>query len=498
MMKKNYLIFNLILLVMFSSCSEETITGEDFGTVEGRVVNAVTFQPLANAKIFSNPSSSIVFTDADGKFSIPKVKVGEYSFEAQKDGYVTKFEAATVSLNNTVSLIFELKLSTSNNKPPTAPVLVSPDDNAVNQNLEFDLKWTGSDPDKDSLTYEIKLRKDSSNDIVVYSNIKEPTYKLKELSYSTKYYWQISASDGINEPVLSEVRSFTTTSFPNSRFTLVKKVNDNNVIYSGDNSGNVLQLTSSTANSWRPRKNNLINKIAFIRSSGSQNHIYTMNLDGSGIFKVTNSVPIAGFNSDYINYSWNTSGSQIIYPYFDKLYKINRDGSGLVKIFQTPNGKLISECDWSFDSSRIALKVNDVNGYNAEIYVIDNSGNVVSQVISGLQGAIGGLNFNVTSTILIFTRDVSGFESANYRQLDTRVFQYVFSTGIASEVSLDKPSGTIDLDARYSPNESEIIITNTSNDGLSMKNIIRFVPDINNAGTSRTVIFPDAYMPDWE
>ncbi|MFT7396609.1 MAG: hypothetical protein ACI96G_001370, partial [Flavobacterium sp.] len=31
---------------------------------------------------------------------------------------------------------------------------------------------------------------------------------------------------------------------------------------------------------------------------------------------------------------------------FVKLYRINNDGSGLIKIYQTPNGKFISECDW--------------------------------------------------------------------------------------------------------------------------------------------------------
>jgi hypothetical protein len=56
-----------------------------------------------------------------------------------------------------------------------------------------------------------------------------------------------------------------------------------------------------------------------------------MNPDGSGVFKVTNAVPI-GFNPDFINFSWNASGSEIIYPYFDKLYKINKDGS-LTKIY---------------------------------------------------------------------------------------------------------------------------------------------------------------------
>jgi len=498
MMKNIYLKFSLVLLVMLFSCSEEKITGEEFGIVEGKVVSAVTFLPLANAKVFSNPNSSIVFTDEQGKFSIQGVKVGQYSFEAQKEGYITKFESATVNANSVINLVFEVKLSTTNNKPPTSPVLVSPVDNAINQNLEINLSWTASDPEKDSLTYEITLRKDTSSDVKVYSNIKKPKFTLKDLTYSTKYYWQISVSDGVNPPVLSMVNSFTTTSFPNGRFLFVKKVADNNVIYSGNDTGAQLQLTSSEVNSWRPRKNNQSKKIAFIRASGSQNHIYTMNPDGSAVFKVTNSIPIAGFNPEFINFSWNTSGSQIIYPYFDKLYRINSDGSGLTKIYQTADGKFISECDWSFDSTKIALKVNNADGYSAEIFVINASGVIVSQVISGLNGAIGGLNFSVTGQKIIFTRDISGFEDANYRQLDTRVFQYVFSTGLTTEIGIDKLTGTLDLDPRYSPNEAEIIIVNTSNDGLSVKNIVRFTPSINNLGASRIVLFSNAYMPDWE
>jgi hypothetical protein len=50
--------------------------------------------------------------------------------------------------------------------------------------------------------------------------------------------------------------------------------------------------------------------------------------------------------------------------------------------------------------------------------VINTSGIVVNQVLSGIAGAVG-LNF---SQKLAFTRDVSGYEDANYRQLDTRVF----------------------------------------------------------------------------
>ncbi len=497
-MKNIYLTLSLSLLFFFSSCSEEKISGEDFGTVEGRVVSAITFKPLENVKVFSNPSSSIVFTDSDGRFSIPKIKVGQYSFEAQKDSYITKFEPGAVVINGTTSLVFELKLATTNNKPPSSPVLVSPADNVTNQSLEVNLAWTTTDPEKDVLTYEITLRNDKNSDVIVYSDISATNYTLTGLTYSTKYYWQLSASDGINSPVISAVKSFTTKAFPNARFLFVKNVNDNNVIFSGNDSGDQLQITNSATNSWRPRKNNQSQKIAFIRSSGSQNHIYTMKPDGSEVFKVTSAVPISGFNSEFINFSWNTSGSQIIYPYFDKLYKINKDGSGLAKIYQTPDGRFISECDWSNDGTKIALKINNASGYNAEILVINQSGVVLNQVLSGINGAIGGLNFSVTGQKIIFTRDLSGYENANYRQLDTRIYQYVFSSGIISDIGLDKPSGTLDLDVRYSPSESELIFVNTSNDGLSTKNIVKLVPSSSSASATRTVLFSNASMPDWE
>ncbi|SEA03997.1 Carboxypeptidase regulatory-like domain-containing protein [Flavobacterium gillisiae] len=497
-MKDIYIRFSLVFLVLMMSCSEDKFAGEEFGTVEGKVVSAIDFKPLVNVKVFSSPNTSIVFTDEEGKFVVDNVKVGDYSFEAQKDGYIAKFEAATVNANKTTNLVFELKLSTTNNKAPTAPVLVSPTENAINQALEVNLTWTATDPEKDSLKYEVILRKDSSNDVVIYSDISKLNYTLKGLTYSTKYYWQVSVSDGINSPVLSAIRTFTTTAFPNARFLFVKKESDNYVIYSGDENGNQLQLTNSSINSWRPRKNNQVKKIAFIRSSGAQNHIYTMNPDGSGILKVTNSVPIAGFNSDFITYSWNASGSQIIYPYFDKLYRINNDGSGLTMIYQTPNGKFISECDWSNDGAKIALKVNNASGYNAEIYVINTAGTVINQVVSGTTGAIGGLNFAVNGEKLVFTRDVSGFEAANYRQLDTKVFQHILSTNFTSEIGLDKPQGTVDLDVRYSPNEAELILMNTSNDGISVKNIVKYTPSITNLSVIRTILFKDASMPDWE
>lgn len=110
-MKNIYLkITCFALLVALFSCSEEKIVGEEFGNVEGKVVNAIDFKPLANVKVFSNPNSSIVFTDEEGKFVVTNVKVGDYSFEAQKEGYITKFEPVAVNKDKPTNLVFELKL----------------------------------------------------------------------------------------------------------------------------------------------------------------------------------------------------------------------------------------------------------------------------------------------------------------------------------------------------------------------------------------------------
>ncbi len=494
-MKNSYIKLSLFFLILLVSCSEDSLEEIQFGTVSGRVVKSGSFEPIANVKVFSNPNSSIVFTDEDGKFSMIDVVVGDYSYQAKKEGYITKFEAATVTNGANTELVFELELSTSENRPPDTPVLVSPADNATNQNIQVNLTWTATDPDDDALTYQVILKNDANPNEVIYSDITDTSFQLTNLVYGVKYFWQVTASDGINDLVYSSIKSFTTINFPTTRYLYVKKIGQNNVIFTSDDNGNEIQLTDSATNSWRPRKNNQSNKIAFIRSNGAQNHIYIMNPDGTNAFKVTSSVPIAGFNSDYINFSWNTNGSQIIYPNFDRLYRINSNGSGLTQVYQTTGGKLISECDWSFDGTKIALKTNNLSGYTAEVFVISSTGTFLTQVITPVSGAVGGLNFSVSGQKLLFTRDISGFENANYRQLDTRIFQHVFSTGTTSEISTQKPPGTVDLDVRYSPNEAEVIFVNTSNDFLSTRYIQKY-----EIGTleSRETLFVGATMPDWE
>lgn len=490
----NIKIVFLVFLFCFS-CSEEPFQENGVGTLTGRVVEAETFVPLANVKVSSSPNSGVVYTDSTGNFTIENIPNGDYAFEARKDNYITKFEGATIYINQTTQLTFELSPQEEENFPPNMPVLISPNDNVIDQPLNVTITWSCEDPENDELTYKVILRNDVNSDIIEYEDITDTTFVLTGLNYSTKYYWQVVANDGINEDVNSLVRSFRTLVFPNARYLFVEKANENNVIYTADDMGNKLQITSDATNSFRPRKNSQANKIAFIRSNGGQAHIYTMNPDGSNIFKVTNSVAINGFNLNYMNFCWKANGSQIIYSNFDKLYQINTDGSGLTQLFQTPNGKFISECNWSIDGSIIALKVNDVNGYAVEIYTINTSGTVLTNIISGLGGAYSGLHLSVDNTKLVFTRDITEFESSNYRQLDSRIFMYDFVLNTISEVDVQKPAGYNDLDVMFSPNEAEVIFVSTSNDGVSIKTITKCGLDLS---IQREALFNNASMPDWK
>ncbi len=489
-------IVTVFTILMMASCSEDTIDLEGLGAIRGSVVAVGTNEPLENVKVSTNPSSSTVFTDANGVYVIENIPSGDYSLSAQKEGLLAQFEAVSIIADRELEIVFEMDIETAGNRPPDAAILDSPTDNSIDQPLEVDLVWTGADPDDDTLTYTVTLRSDENSDVEIFENITDTTYALTNLSYKVKYFWQVISSDGINDPVNSSTFAFETMSPPNNRIIYTRFVNGNSVIYSSNEQGETeIQLTSETKNSFRPRRNMETGKIAFLQSVGSQTHLFTMNEDGSQITQVTSQVSVSGFNLGEIDFSWSDNGSKLLFPNQDKLYSINVGGSGLTLIFQTANGNLISEVDKNDNNNIIVLKTNNLDGYDVEIFTINTSGMVLETVVSGVTGAAGSVNLSVDGTKLLYCQDVSGFESSDYRQLDSHLFIYDFNDSSILDISIEKPAGTNDLDARFSPNEATLIFVNTSNDGISQKNIQTMsIIEIAN----RADLITDASMADWE
>lgn len=499
-MKINKYISLLLVMILFIGCSEDTIDSMGVGVITGTVVTKGSNEPIENVRISTTPRSSTVFTDENGNFILRNLSEEDYSIQAKKDGFVTQFEGASVIVNKEVNVIFELSTEDENNLQPSTPKLISPIDNAEGLNLNVDFVWSSSDPEDDQLTFELEIRNDRNNEVMIFSKITDTLYTVKDLNYGYKYFWQVKVSDSINDSVLSPVFSFTTRDIPDNRIIYVKKMKGNNVIFSRDGANIEHQLTSSEVNSFRPRKNISTNKVAFLRTVGGHTQLFTMNLDGSQQFQVTSNIPVNGFNMDKVDFSWANDGAAIVYPNFEKLYRTNATGGGTSLLYQAPSGRFITEVDVSEDDSLIALLTNNAQGYAASIYTIDNKGEIIDSVISGLPGALGGIHFSVDKKRLLYTRDVSGFENAEYRRLNSRLFIYDFNINTSTDVSREKKDGTNDLDPRFSPDQAEIIFVSTSNDGMSRPDIykVRIETSSDFDENMRTELYQNAIMPDWK
>lgn len=487
----------ILTAVLSIQCSEDLIEVNNKGVLKGIVVKHRTNEPLAHVKISTSPTTQTVFTESDGTFVIENMPLGDYSAKAELQGYLMEIEGVNmIEDGQEVNIVFEMKDDASLNSPPSVPELITPVDQTMDTERTVPLTWKSIDPDEDELTYHLVVKNDRNDVVVEIRDLRVPEYTLEELNYGTSYFWQVIVSDGINPEVYSPTYKFTTSRIPQNRYHYVTMDGFNHVIYSSNERGEAFRFTQGSVNSIRPRKNNAAGLVAFVRITDGNAHLYTAKLDGSDAFRVTE-IPLAGFNINELDFAWSTNGSEFIYPHFNKLYRVNKDGSGTQLIYTTGDGSLITECAWSTDGTKIALKTNGMDGYQSKITLIDRAGNTIQTILENVNGAMGGLDFSTNGQKLLYTHDVSGYQSSNYRQLDTRIFIYDLATNETVDLSelSQKPNGFLDLDPRFSPNDAEVIFTQTSNDGLSERSIYKLsIAEESN----RTLLFSNAWMPDWE
>lgn len=500
-LNRTYFKLIAVFIILLSSCNEDRIGEFNYGTIEGKVVSEGANVPIPNTRVSTQPITSTVFTDSIGNFTIENVPYGEFAVQARKDDFISGLELTNVLENSVVNVIFELQPSTANNKPPTTPLLVAPTQNQVLQSTEVIFEFLSIDIDGDPITYTLEVRNDQNEEVLLFEDITENIFTYSQLQLGVQYFWQVTATDNINSPVLSPLGTFSVINANvDNRFLFVRNINGNNVIFSADDSGNEFQLTSDDLNSYRPRRNVAANRIAFLQSDGAAVDIYTMKRDGSDKVRVTSTVKPNGFNLNEINFSWPPTSDKIYFPQLDKLYRINSNGQGLELVYQTTDGSLISEVAASETANIIALKTNNLDGYNVSIFTIDFSGNILDTVILDAPGAASGLNISVTNKLLLYSYDVSEFQNISYRRLDSRIFVYDWDSDITYDISQSKPSGTNDLEPVFSPNEAFAVFTNTSNDGISQKNVYEtgIILEDDTTDNTRLELYTNAFMPDSE
>lgn len=493
-----------IILIAFIglliSCSEETIETFGSGQVTGMVVMDGSNEPIENVKISTNPSSSTVFSDENGEFILDDIQEGEYSIQAMKDGYVTTFEGAIVRSGSEVNVIFELKLSTANNRAPSTPELLSPEDAATVLVNAVEFVWNSTDPEGDSLKYQLELRNDRNDEILRFSDIVDTTFTVSNLNSAYKYFWQVKVSDSVNATVISEVRSFDVLESSSSIYYSVREINGNNIIFSSDAEGNDTSLTSESKNNFRPRKNLAIEKVAYLGNSGGELHLFTMNYNGSEKKQITNSIPVNGIDFSRIGFSWANDGESLLFPNFNKLYKTGISGGGKDIIYEAPSDRYIMDIQESENGEFIAILETDINGFSGSLFLINQQGERIETIIEGEAGVLDGIDISVNNRYILYSLDVSGYQSVGARQLNSKIFVYDRDKNLAFNLSEEKPNGTNDFDPRFAPNEASVVFVNSSSEAEAIKSIyqVKYDENFNTFEEDREILMENAKMPDWE
>jgi TolB protein len=483
-------------LVMFVvSCKEETVQPELYGTLTGVIYDAETNQPIEGASVTTAPATGAVLTDSLGRYTYPNILVSNYSVTAAKPNYVKTSVSVVVRENQTTTADIYLQRTPPGDLPGT-PINPSPSDGAVDIPVNVTLAWSKALADSFfKVAFDVYFY-DAFTQIPerIAKDITDTTVSVKGLKYNLTYFWQVVAK--INDTLITNGNtwSFTTRNFPDNRFLFTTNRDGNYEIYTTDSTEyNTVRLTFNGSKDLWPRMSPNRVKIAFTSDASQGSHIYTMNRDGSGLYKVTN-IPVAGFNNYGIGFSWSVDGGYFIYSHYDRLYRIDQFGANLTLIATAPAGRHFREVEYSpFGDKIVALTVGQ-NPFDNEIYIMNSDGSNMTLFVPNLPGVVESPSFSIDGLSIMYTWDVSGFQDPTGRQLDSRIFIQRIDGSDTTEVSFRKPAGTNDINPRFSPDGSKIICTNFVNDGVTPKEI--WLIDLSAADRKRVSL--NAEMPDWK
>jgi serine protease len=158
---------------------------------------------------------SLVYDVYFGKTTNPGIKSTNQSSIFYDPGtldpdttYYWKVKAKDGKGGETVGPLWSFTTEGDNN-PPNQPSNPSPANGSVDQSINTNLSWTCSDPDGDSLTYDIYFGT-SSNPPAVYYGKTSANYDPGTLDYDETYYWKIVARDGNGASTEGQVWHFST------------------------------------------------------------------------------------------------------------------------------------------------------------------------------------------------------------------------------------------------------------------------------------------------
>ncbi len=210
-MKKIIYIAFCLFLASITSCDEVKLDIIDYGSINGTVLDAEFYRPVQGVLVTTSPASTSVLTDAEGKFTISKIKVGDVAVSIKKKDYLSNSLSVAVYSEESAQLDFLIFKDDKDvgNVNIFDPV---PGNGAMDQSLGVLLKWK-IEGKKSSvvLTYNIYIFESNSTvQKLVGEDISAQEVTVGTLNNSTTYFWYVVAKYEGNKVAFSPTWSFKT------------------------------------------------------------------------------------------------------------------------------------------------------------------------------------------------------------------------------------------------------------------------------------------------
>ena len=210
-MKKYIYIISLLFIATFMSCESDKVDILFYGSIDGTVLDSETYLPIQGALITTTPASIAVLTDANGKFTIPKVKEGDVAVNIKKKDYLSN--SLTVAIFKSENTLMDFLIFKDNTNIGTVSIYDPvPGNGAVDQPLAMTLKWkTEGNKASTVLTYDIYIFESNSTvQQLLGENVALQEVTTSGLKYSTTYYWYVVAKYDGNKVAFSPTWTFKT------------------------------------------------------------------------------------------------------------------------------------------------------------------------------------------------------------------------------------------------------------------------------------------------
>lgn len=210
-MKKIIFIACCLFLATLSSCEEGKLDIEYFGSISGTVLDGDTYLPIEGVLVTTTPPSISLLTDANGNFTISKLKEGEVAVNVRKKDYLSNTLSVAIYADESTPLDL-LIYKDENNVGNISIYDPVPGNGAMDQSLGFLLKWKVEGKKASvNLTYSIYIfESNSSAQKLVGEDISVPEVTVGGLNNSTTYFWYVVANYQGNKIAFSPTWSFKT------------------------------------------------------------------------------------------------------------------------------------------------------------------------------------------------------------------------------------------------------------------------------------------------